>query len=345
MDLVQFINEKRPRWESLEQLLQIAETQGLGVLSVQQGRELIRLYRLASSDLAWVQSHADFSEMSTYLNRLVARAYAQVAPRKKPSPAALFRFLLEGFPTLWLREFRLFLLAAGLMAGGVGFGYLTAQFNPELAHHIIPEEHVQIDPLARAEEAAAGGVAPGDKQVVFASFLFTHNIQVAILCFCAGLTLGIGTALLLFFNGMLVGGLAWVYVQKGLFAWFCAWILPHGIAELTVICIAGAAGFVLARGIVSPKGHKRSASLYEASKTATQLLLGTFPLFVYAGIIEATLSQIHPPQLSIAFKLGFALFAGLLVYAYLLSPLLRRVFFSLGERSNGQPLPFMTNNR
>jgi uncharacterized membrane protein SpoIIM required for sporulation len=130
----------------------------------------------------------------------------------------------------------------------------------------------------------------------------------------------------LFFNGVLLGGLAWVYVQKGLFAWFCAWILPHGIVEITVICIAGAAGFVLARGIVSPKGQKRSAALYAESKAATQLLLGTFPLFVYAGVVEATLSQIHPPQLSVAFKLGFALFSGLLAYGYLLSPLLRKLW-------------------
>ncbi|MCL2011749.1 MAG: stage II sporulation protein M [Cystobacterineae bacterium] len=326
MDLAQFVSEKRQRWEALEQLLKMAETQGLSVLSIEQGKAFIRLYRLASSDLVWVQAHAGFSELVDYLNRLVARSYAQVAPRPKLHIAALFGFFLEGFPKLWVREFRLFLLAVGLFFGGAAFGYLAAESNPELAHHVIPADHVQTDPAQRAEQEAARGVASGDRQVVFASFLFTHNIQVAILCFCLGLTLGIGTALMLFFNGLLLGGLAWVYAQKALQAWFWAWILPHGLVEITVICIAGAAGFVLARGIVSPKDKKRSSALYTESKTATQLLLGTFPLFVYAGIIEATLSQIHPPQLSIAFKLGFALFSGLLVYAYLLSPLLRSLW-------------------
>ncbi|MCL2626028.1 MAG: stage II sporulation protein M [Cystobacterineae bacterium] len=323
MDLAQFVNEKRHRWESLERLLQIAETQGVGVFSIEEGKAFIRLYRLASSDLAWSQTHAGLSELVDYLNRLVARAYAQVAPRPKLRVGALFLFFLEGFPKHFIREWRLFVLAGGLFLGGAGFGYLAAHSNPELAHHIIPEEHLQEDPTQRAQREATGEVAAGDRQVLFASFLFTHNIQVAILCFCMGLTLGIGTAVLLFLNGVLLGGLAWVYAQKGLFAWFCAWILPHGIPEITVICIAGAAGFLLARGIVSPKGKKRGAALYEASKTATQLLLGTFPLFVYAGVIEATLSQIHPPKLSMAFKLSFALFSGLLVYAYLLSPLLR----------------------
>jgi len=332
MDLAQFVNEKRPRWEKLEQLLQITETQGLRVLSVKQGQELMRLYRLVSSDLVWVQSHAGFSDMVDYLNRLVSRAYAQVAPRQKFHISALFRFFLEGFPRLFVGEFRFFLLAAGLLVGGAGFGYLAADANPELAHHVVPAGHVKEDPTNRVQREALGKIAPGDKQLVFANLLFTHNIQVAILCFCAGLTLGIGTALLLFFNGVLMGGLAWVYVQKGLFAWFCAWILPHGIPEMTVICISGAAGFVLARGIVSPKGQRRSAALYEESKSATKLLLGTFPLFVYAGVVEATLSQIHPPQLSIRFKLGFALFSGLLLYGYLLSPLLRRFFLPAGKQ-------------
>ncbi|MCL2179322.1 MAG: stage II sporulation protein M [Proteobacteria bacterium] len=335
MDLAEFVNEKRHRWESLERLLQVTETQGVRVLSVEQGKEFIRLYRLASSDLVWSQAHAGLSEVVDYLNRLVARAYAQVAPRPKLHVRALFLFVLEGFPRLLVGEWRVFVLAVGLFFGGAGFGYLAAHANPELAHHMVSEDHILEDPAQRVQREATGETLAGDKQVLFASFLFTHNIQVAIFCFCLGLTLGIGTALLLFFNGVLLGSLAWVYAQKGLLAWFCAWILPHGIPEITVICIAGAAGFLLARGIVSPKDKKRSTALYEASKPATQLLLGTFPLFVYAGIIEATLSQIHPPKLSIAFKLGFALFSGLLVYGYLLSPLLQRVWWGL--RGGGTP--------
>jgi hypothetical protein len=58
--------------------------------------------------------------------------------------------------------------------------------------------------------------------------------------------------------------------------------------------------------------------------TALKLLLGTLALFVLAGCIEGTISQIHPPRLSIAFKIGFALVVGSGVYAYLLSGFIRR---------------------
>jgi uncharacterized membrane protein SpoIIM required for sporulation len=88
--------------------------------------------------------------------------------------------------------------------------------------------------------------------------------------------------------------------------------------------IAGAAGFVMARGLVVPRGLSRRTSLRREAVTAVQLLLGTLSLFVLAGLIEGTISQIHPPRLSIAFKIGFAVVVGSGVYAYLFSAWWRR---------------------
>jgi uncharacterized membrane protein SpoIIM required for sporulation len=176
--------------------------------------------------------------------------------------------------------------------------------------------------VKRAEEAK-DGTSSAESQAAFASMLLTNNIQVAFLAFAAGVTAGVGTAFLLFFNGVLLGALAWVYENKGLAAWFWAWILPHGIPELTAIAIAGAAGFVIARGMVAPKGLARREAVRLEAVTAVQLLLGTVALFILAGFIEGSISQIHPPRLSIAFKLSFAIFVGSAVYAYLGSGWLR----------------------
>ncbi len=77
---------------------------------------------------------------------------------------------------------------------------------------------------------------------------------------------------------------------------------------------------MLARALVAPQGAvaARRAAAGRRS-TALQLLLGTLALFVLAGFIEGTISQIHPPRLSVAFKVGFALMVGNGVYAYLVS--------------------------
>ncbi|MCA2980511.1 MAG: stage II sporulation protein M, partial [Myxococcaceae bacterium] len=84
------------------------------------------------------------------------------------------------------------------------------------------------------------------------------------------------------------------------------------------------AGLVLARALVAPQGLSRRAALQREAGTAVRLVLGTVGLFVLAGLIEGTISQIHPPRLSVVFKIGFALIVGSGAYAYLLSGFLRR---------------------
>jgi uncharacterized membrane protein SpoIIM required for sporulation len=238
--------------------------------------------------------------------------------------ADVTRFLTAGFPDVLRREWRAFAAAVLVLAAGYGFGWVGMVFDPDAALYIVDEQHLHLDPVKRAEDAAKEESSSIQGQAVFSSFLFTHNIGVAFFTFALGVTAGVGTALMLFITGVLLGSLAWVYASKGLMGWFWAWILPHGIPEITGICIAGAAGFIIARGMIAPKGLSRRAAVRREAVTAVQLLLGTLALFVLAGCIEGTISQIHPPRLSIAFKIGFALVVGSGVYAYLMSGFLRR---------------------
>lgn len=318
-----FIEQRRPRWEDLERLLDKAERQGLARLLLPEAQSLARLYRAASSDLLWVRARGGSAETSEYLNDLVGRAYALTYPGRRIRLADGWRFVSHGFPDMLAREWRMVAVSFLLTCSGFIFGWLGMMVEPEAAPYLVDAQHLSVNPLERAEhEAQNPGVSTGE-QALFSSFLFTHNIQVAFLCFATGLTAGVGTAILLFFNGLFLGSLAWVYASKGLAGWFWAWILPHGIPELTAIVIAGAAGFVLARALVAPQGLSRRWALKREGASALRLLLGTLLLFVLAGFIEGTISQIHPPRLSISFKISFALLVGTGVYVYLTSALLR----------------------
>lgn len=324
MDIAEFIDGRRSKWAALERLLETAQTRGIKSLALDDARHLSRLYRSASSDLLWMRAHGGAAEVTEYLNDLVGRAYAMTYPGKRPRVRDAWRFLGTGFPALFRAEFRVFVAAFLLMSGGAAFGYLGMMFDPAGAYYLVPEQHLKLDPEQRAKDEAAGDTASADQQAAFASFLFTHNIGVAIFAFALGMTAGVGTSLLLFGNGIMLGALAQVYTAKGMAGWFWAWILPHGIPELTAICIAGAAGLVIARGMLAPKGLPRPVALMREGKRALYLLFGTFALFVLAGLIEGTISQIHPPKLPVWFKIGFALIVGGGVYLYLFSAWLRR---------------------
>jgi uncharacterized membrane protein SpoIIM required for sporulation len=328
MELAEFVEQRRPKWDALERLLDAVEREGVSRLSLDDARNLSRLYRAASSDLLWVRARAGAADLSGYLNDLVGRAYAITYPGKRIRFAAIGKFLSMGFPDVMAREWRMFAASMLLFFAGGGFGWIGMMFDPEAAPYLVPDMHQEFDPSKRAEDEKTREVASTGEQAAFTSFLFTHNIQVAFMCFAMGLTVGIGTAILMFLNGVMLGSLAWVYSSKNLTGWFWAWILPHGIPEITAIVIAGAAGFVLARALVAPKGLSRRAALKREGITALQLLMGTLALFVLAGFIEGTISQIHPPKLSVAFKVSFALMVGTGVYGYLWSGALRKAWLS-----------------
>jgi len=323
MEMPEFIEARRPRWERLESLLDKAEGRGLRALELEEARTLGKLYRAVSSDLLWVRARSGSAEVSEYLNDLVGRAYALTYPGQRPRFADVWGFVARGFPALLRQEWRMYAASVLLFLAGVGFGYLGMLVDPDAAPYLVPDQHLGLDPTQRAAEEASGQGLSVEQQAQFSTFLFTHNIQVAFLAFALGITVGVGTALMLFVNGLMLGALAQVYTAKGMAGWFWAWILPHGIPEITAICIAGAAGFVIARGQVAPRGLPRGMALRQEAVRAVKLLFGTFVLFVLAGFIEGTVSQIHPPKLSVAFKVSFALTVGVGVYAYLCSDWMR----------------------
>jgi uncharacterized membrane protein SpoIIM required for sporulation len=142
----------------------------------------------------------------------------------------------------------------------------------------------------------------------------TNNIRVTILAVALGVTAGIGTAVVLISNGMMIGGLAGAATNSNVDFLFWSVILPHGILELSAICIAGGAGLLIARAIYAPGDLSRRDALKLAGNEAAQLLAGVAVMLVLAGLIEGFIT---PTALPPAFKMAFALLTGVFMTAYL----------------------------
>src|SRR3954466_12969046 len=124
MEVAEFIETKRPRWEKLESLLDKAEFSGLRALSVEEARSLGKLYRAVSSDLLWVRARSGSADVSAYLNDLVGRAYALTYPGSRPRLADVWAFVARGFPALLHHEWRMYAASVLLFLAGAGFGYV-----------------------------------------------------------------------------------------------------------------------------------------------------------------------------------------------------------------------------
>ncbi len=294
------------------------EVAGPKTLDLPAARRFGTLYRMASSDLIQAQSAAAEAALVDYLNDLVARSYAIVYGRGRRRSRLLWQFVAMGFPRLFRQEVGAFLLAASIFVAGGATGAVWTAVDPDAAPVMLPEQHRNLTPRERVrEERKTRGQHGLGESAAFGSFLFTHNIQVSFFEYALGLTAGIGTVALAFYNGVPLGSLAVQYHRdrQGLFFW--AWILPHGIPELTSVFISGAAGLLLARAMIAPGRRRRRDALLAAAKRATLLVLGTIPILIVAGIVEGTISQMHPPRIAFGVKLAFAVVLGVATYAYL----------------------------
>ncbi len=322
----QFVRARRDAWERLELLVERAQGARLNALSNDELHELGTLYRRTSADLARAQTryHSTLAgqELVRTLNALVRRAHAQIYATPSSSSAApqnAWNWLFYGFPAAFRRHWRAIAFAALLMYGPGVASYFTVWSNAADTRLFLDDGVVKtVEERAQKKLVTGWGGNTSYKGVVespaISGFIMTNNIRVSILAVALGLTAGIGTGLVLISNGLMVGSLAAVATNNNVDYLFWSVILPHGILELTAICIAGGAGFVLARAIYAPGDLPRRDALKLAGGEAAQLLAGVAAMLVIAGLIEGFIT---PTELSPNFKMGFAALTGLAMTAYL----------------------------
>ena len=142
----------------------------------------------------------------------------------------------------------------------------------------------------------------------------SNNIQVSITAFAFGLTFGVMTIYMLLQNGMMLGGLAASLGRSDPLT-FWSLILPHGIIELTAICISGGAGLIIAGAMIRPGNRSRWDSIRLAARRAIPLMGGVALMLVVAGAIEGFLT---PSKLDPILKLSFAALTAALLAVYFL---------------------------
>jgi uncharacterized membrane protein SpoIIM required for sporulation len=146
-------------------------------------------------------------------------------------------------------------------------------------------------PASSTSELRAGLYDTGEALKTFAAFLFNNNARVAIMAAALGFVVGLPTAWLLFYNGVVLGAFAALYADRGLSLDLWGWLLPHGITELGAVVLCGGAGFALASAIAFPGLRPRLDNLREHGKDAARIIMGGVIMLFFAGLIEGIFRQ------------------------------------------------------
>lgn len=293
----EFRREREPSWQDLEEVLARIERVGLHRLDAEELYRLPVLYRAAASSLSVARAISLDRNLVAYLEGLVARAYLRVYGARQGAASSLVQFFGRRFPAL-VRELRWGVaLSLALMVLGIAAGYALTLDDLSRYHSLVPPEIAQGRmPTSPPEELLAvlkeSGETRTDRLAAFASFLFTHNSRVGMLCFALGPAAGAPVVLLLFGNGLILGAMAAVYRVHELGVEFWAWILPHGVTELLALALCGAAGFALGRAVVLPGRHGRLHELAREGRRAAAIVAGAVAMLLVAALLEGFFRQL-----------------------------------------------------
>jgi len=292
-----FVTRKRDSWEAFRTLAARAERIGLKQLGAAEIPGFAARYREVAADLARARTYGVDPRVLEYLERVVSAGHNAVYGRHIGHRVHMDRLVLRELPAAVVAA-RAYVVTALLMfAVPAMTGYVLIRERPAIAEQVLTDEM-----LARARAGAehrAQGVGyaqqPSMYLPVIATGIITNNVQVAFLGFAFGITAGIGTVLLLVFNGLYFGAVLGLFANYGLAGWLLTFVAGHGVLELSAIFIAGGAGLLVARALLAPGDLTRRDALVLAGRQAVRLVGASVLLLGLAGTIEGLLSASDAP--------------------------------------------------
>lgn len=309
--LPQFVATRQPNWQEVDALVTTARGR-VGRLDVDQVRALGQGYRQVVADLAVARRRFPGDPVVIRLDGLVRRArplvYANSGERN-----SVIDFLTTGY---WrrVRERPRFLLVAALVLFGPALAVGGwANSSPAEASRVAQVSDLSAG-IGQGEmrDPDTDKITAPTEAAAFSSQIFTNNVRVSFVAFAGGLTGGVLTLVSLLFNGALlglVGGLA-THGGNGEALWRL--VAPHGFLELSLITVAGAAGFRLGWALLRPGHRTRVEAMAVEGRATVEMALGTALLLVPTGLVEGFVTPRGlslPAALTVGIALGAAFWA------------------------------------
>lgn len=309
----QFILKNKEKWETLENYNKRVVKYGISSLNKDEIKNFTNLFKDLSHQLSFARTHFPQSNITIFLNQIIGQSHNFLFVSEKASAISIKSYFTKGFRLHVSKYNKYFLTSMGLLVAGFLFCFILVMINEAWGSYFFPGfsiEYSNLNPEITGD---------GWHSTLMASFITTNNIQVSFFAFALGITAGIGTAFILFYNGMIVGALFGVIVRASsgnLFAniiMFISLIFPHGFIELAAIFISGAAGLIIGKNILMPEIHSRKHAFVKGAKEGAYFIPGIVVMLVIGGIIEGYFTPLNiNPYIKILFSL--VTLGGLIVY-------------------------------
>jgi len=310
---VAFIKQNKEKWLNFEQAI-------FGK-NLKNPDELASLYVHLVNDLSYAQTYYPKSKTILYLNNLAAKAFQKIYKTKREDTNRFLHFFKTEVPMIVYEYRRYVLYAFIIFLSFVTIGAVSAAYDDSFVRLILSDEYVNKtlenieagDPVAVYKSGSNWGSFIG---------ITLNNLYVGIKAFIYGVFGGLGTGLVMLYNGIMIGAFQYFFYQEGVLWESVRGIWIHGSMEIFAIVIEASAGLLLGASILFPKTFSRMTSFKIGVKNGVKILISTFPFTIAAGFLEGYVtrySNLMPNWLSIGIIM---LTLSLISFYYLIYPFL-----------------------
>lgn len=272
-----FIQQNKEKWERFEKLYES---------NANDPEELSNLYMDMTDDLSYAQTFYKRRTVRVYLNQLAQKVFTGVHKQRGESLKKLFTVWKVSLPLEIYRARKnlLFSLIAFLIYTLIGA--ITTHFDPDFPRVVMGDGYVDMT-IENIKNGVPLNVYQDESQLGMFIQITTNNMKVSFLTFFVGFFFTIGTHVLMFYNGVMLGAFQYFFKLKGLLITSFLGIWIHGAFEISSIVIAGAAGITAGNGWLFPRSYTRLQSLQLSTKRGLKIMMSLVPFVIAAGFLES----------------------------------------------------------
>lgn len=284
MTPAQFEKENEARWQRLQALLDEVESRkkSEGV------EELPQLFRQACHDLSVAQHRMYGPRLVGRLNALAINGYRTLERRISGGWERLAQMVFTEFPRAVRAERGLFWFCMAMFWGPFLFLAAWTPFDPEWAMSILgPDGMIQMEMMYGKDTSPHDYMREefGSNFGMFAFYIW-NNVGIDLRTFAGGLLGGVGSMIIMLFNGAHLGA-ATGYVHHACNPeTFYSFVAGHSAPELMGVVISGMAGMRLGLSLVKPGPYDRRTALVLGGRRALVLITGAALMTAFAAVIE-----------------------------------------------------------
>ena len=307
-----FIDQRKDKWQRLEDLLELLRGSSLKTLSKTEVREFGELYRRAATDLAIARAESRDPKLLNYLNSLVIRAHGKIYRAEGEGVGIIKRFFTKELPQTFRENWRYMAVSGAVFFIFAILGFVATANDTDFTHF--------VGLSGVTEQITANNYwwkDLNDANQVGASYILSNNILVSFRAFAMGALLGIGAFYDIAFFGAHVGSVfgACFKLNPPFAGELGSFIVGHGVIEISTVFFCGGAGMMIGYSIINPGDLTRAQALKKKGVEAIKIVIGSAVFLVVAGLIEGFVSPSNLPALV---KVVVGVLSGIVMYGYLI---------------------------